>query len=149
MNLPSFATSRLIDELTTEQLAALALLLRKEATGPESKKTEDRPVVPVTREGRLPLSFAQQRLWFIDQLEPVGAMYNIPTALRVRGELRHRVLERALSEVVRRHEVMRTRFEVSDGQPAQVIDEARVVTVPVVDVSGLEERRREQEAVRI
>src|SRR5262245_3122965 len=104
MNSPSSAFSSLVDELTPEQLAALALLLRKEAAGPESKKTENRLIVPASREGVAPLSFAQQRLWFIDQLEPGGAMYNIPSALRVSGELKRETLERVLSEVVRRHE---------------------------------------------
>ena len=107
------------------------------------------PIERVSRGERLPLSFAQQRLWFIDQLEPGGAMYNMPMALRVRGELRRELLERVLGEVMRRHEVLRTRFEVREGEPAQVIDEARPVVAPMIDVSGLEEREREQEARRI
>ena len=107
------------------------------------------PIERVSRGERLPLSFAQQRLWFIDQLEPGGAMYNIPMALRVRGELRRGLLERVLSEVVRRHEVLRTRFEVREGEPAQMIDEARPVVAPMIDLSGLEEREREKEARRI
>jgi hypothetical protein len=146
--LPS-SLPNLVDELTPEQLAALALLLRKEVGGSESKKIEDRPIVPVTREGRLPLSFAQERLWFIDQLEPGGSMYNIPSALRVRGELRRELIESVLSEVVRRHEALRTRFAVREDQPVQFIDEADPIAVPVVDVSGLEEQQREQEASRI
>ena len=107
------------------------------------------PIERVSRQERMPLSFAQQRLWFIDQLEPGGVMYNVPRALRVRGELRLELLERVLSEVVRRHEALRTRFEVREGQPVQVIEEARPVGVQVIDVSGLEERQREKEARRI
>ena len=149
INAPSSALSSLVDELTPEQLAVLALVLKKEAAGSESKRTEDRIIVSVTREGRMLLSFAQQRLWFIDQLEPGGAMYNIPSALRVSGDLKRELLGQALSEVVRRHEVLRTRFEVGDGQPAQVIDEVMPFAVPVVDVSGLGERQREVEASRI
>ena len=97
----------------------------------------------------MPLSYAQQRLWFIDQMEPGGAMYNVPTALRVRGELRWAALEQTLGEVARRHEALRTRFEVSEGEPSQVIEAARVVRAPEIDVSGLEEREREEEARRI
>ena len=82
------------------------------------------PLERVSREGRLPLSFAQQRLWFIDQLEPGSAMYNMPTALRLSGELRWAALAQALSEIVRRHEALRTRFEVSEGEPSQVIEAA-------------------------
>jgi hypothetical protein len=96
-----------------------------------------------------PLSFAQQRLWFLDQLEPGGSTYNIPSALRVKGELRREPLEQALSEVVRRHEILRTRFEVREGEPVQVIDEAMPVVLPVIDVMGLEELEREKEARRI
>src|SRR6266542_408350 len=113
------------------------------------EKNERQLLVKVSREGRLPLSFAQQRLWFIDQLEPGGAMYNVPTALRVRGELRRELLGSALGEVVRRHEALRTRFEVREGQPIQVIDEVSPIEMPLIDVSGLEERQREKEARKI
>src|SRR6266508_2225647 len=107
------------------------------------------PIERASREKSLPPSFAQQRLWFIDQLEPGGAMYNIPSALRVRGELRRELLESALGEVVRRHEALRTRFELREGEPAQIIDRSSPVAAPVIDVSGLEERQREKEARRI
>src|SRR5262249_39888247 len=66
------------------------------------------PIVAVSREGGLPLSFAQQRLWFIDQLEPGSAAYNIPTGVRLQGALDRKALEAALTEMVRRHEVLRT-----------------------------------------
>src|SRR5262249_26281911 len=107
------------------------------------------PIERVSRDGRLPLSFAQERLWFIDQLEPGGAMYNVPIAMRVRGELRRELLESVLNEVSRRHEVLRTRFEVRDDRPVQVIDEASPVEALEIDVSGLEERQREKEARRV
>src|SRR5262249_21318173 len=72
---------------------------------------------------RPPLSFAQQRMWFIDQLIPNSPLYNIPHAARLEGGLDLDVLERVINEIVRRHEVLRTRFEVEDGEPVQVIDE--------------------------
>jgi hypothetical protein len=73
------------------------------------------------RGGLLPLSFAQQRLWFLDQLEPGSPSYNMPLAVRLTGALRVEVLERTLSEIVRRHEVLRTRFVDVGGEPRQEV----------------------------
>src|SRR4030095_5270906 len=78
------------------------------------------PLVKVPREGRLPLSFAQQRLWFIEPLEPGKAVYNIPGAVRLKGVTDLRALERVINEIVRRHESLRTRFEIEAGEPGQV-----------------------------
>src|SRR5205823_1058913 len=79
-------------------------------------------VAPLVRRGsggELALSYAQQRLWFIDQLEPGSAAYNIPSAVRLRGRLDEAALERSLNEIVRRHEVLRTSFPSRDGEPRQ------------------------------
>jgi len=83
----------------------------------------------------LPLSFAQQRLWFLDQLEPDNAFYSMPQAIRLHGYLDTDVLARAFSSVVARHESLRTTFESTDGTPRQVIHEAGPVPVELVDVS--------------
>src|SRR5262249_10017871 len=88
------------------------------------------PLGRADRRGPLPLSYAQQRLWFLDQLEPGGIAYNVPVAVRLRGALKVKALERALSEIVRRHEALRTRFPAVDGEPAQVIDEPGAVELP-------------------
>src|SRR4051812_45761515 len=86
---------------------------------------------------RLPLSFAQQRLWFLDQLEPGGNEYLIRVALRLSGELDVAALEEALSGLVARHEVLRTRFAADEtGEPYQVIDPPARVTVEVADLAG-------------
>src|SRR5262249_23349959 len=69
-----------------------------------------------------PLSFAQERLWFLDQLEPGSAFYNVPSSYRWQGEINIAALERSLNEIVRRHEALRTRFQVVAGQPRQLID---------------------------
>jgi hypothetical protein len=73
-----------------------------------------------TTEHAAPLSFAQQRLWLLDRLIPLGSVYNIQHALRLSGELDEAALRSALNEVARRHEVLRTRFGMQDGEPVQV-----------------------------
>ncbi|NPD30098.1 condensation domain-containing protein, partial [Corallococcus exiguus] len=96
-----------------------------------------------------PLSFAQQRLWFIDQLEPGTALYNMPVALRLEGALDVGVLERALREVVIRHEALRTTFEVQNGQPLQVIHSDMALHLERVEVSESAARQRiEQEMLK-
>ncbi|HEU4557670.1 MAG TPA: amino acid adenylation domain-containing protein, partial [Longimicrobium sp.] len=105
------------------------------------------PVVPVERTGALPLSFAQERLWFIDRLEPGSATYNISAALRLMGALDKAALERSFSEIVRRHEALRTTFTEVDGSPVQVIAPFDGFSLPVEDLSDLSEADRES-AVR-
>jgi amino acid adenylation domain-containing protein/non-ribosomal peptide synthase protein (TIGR01720 family) len=99
----------------------------------------------VERAGDLPLSFAQQRLWFIDQLESGSATYNIAAAVRLSGVLDAAALERSLSEVVRRHEALRTTFPTVDGLPVQRIAEPHALQLPLVDLSELSEAEREVE----
>ncbi|HEV3049034.1 MAG TPA: condensation domain-containing protein, partial [Longimicrobium sp.] len=101
------------------------------------------PVVPVERRGALPLSFAQERLWFLDRLEPGSAVYNVPVARRLSGALDEAALERALGEIVRRHEALRTVFAEADGSPVQVIAPFGGFALPVEDLSGLGEADRE------
>ncbi|HVF55927.1 MAG TPA: amino acid adenylation domain-containing protein, partial [Pyrinomonadaceae bacterium] len=107
------------------------------------------PITRVNREHALPLSFAQQRLWFLDQLEPDSSFYNIPVAVRLGGQLDAAALESALTEIVRRHESLRTSFGTREGQPVQVVHEAWQVEIPVTDLSCLTEDEREAEAVRL
>src|SRR5215467_5823259 len=72
-----------------------------------------------------PLSFAQQRLWFLDQYEPDNILYNLPSAIRLKGTLNVTALERSLNEIVRRHGALRTTFSIVDDRPVQVINELR------------------------
>ena len=95
-----------------------------------------------------PLSFAQQRLWFLDQLEPNRPVYNIPRAFRLQGRLDISALERSLNEIVRRHEALRTTFSMVDGEAVQVIAPSLVISVPMVDLSDRSESAREDEAHR-
>ncbi|HEY0014798.1 MAG TPA: amino acid adenylation domain-containing protein, partial [Longimicrobium sp.] len=101
------------------------------------------PLVPVERTEALPLSFAQERLWFIGRLEPRSAVYNIPVAWRLGGALDEAALEHALGEIVRRHEALRTVFVEVDGSPVQVIARFGGFALPVEDLSGLSEGDRE------
>ncbi|MBZ4422263.1 non-ribosomal peptide synthetase [Myxococcus sp. RHSTA-1-4] len=105
-------------------------------------------IVPVPRTGPLPLSFAQQRLWFIDQLEPGSATYNMPTFVRLQGALDVDSLRRALSELVRRHEALRTTFHEQEGQPLQLIHPHVAPPLATVDLSGLEPEAAREELER-
>ena len=100
------------------------------------------PLVPVSRAQQLPLSYAQERLWFLDQLEPESIAYNIPRAVRLKGRLDVAALERTLNEVVRRHEVLRTRFVAVNGAPVQVISPAGQLEMPRIDLSELPEEQQ-------
>ncbi|RKI63758.1 non-ribosomal peptide synthetase, partial [Corallococcus sp. AB049A] len=93
-------------------------------------------LVPVSRDAPLPLSFAQQRLWFIDLLEPGSSLYNVPIAVRLEGDLNVAVLEQSLRELVRRHEALRTTFEEEEGQPVQRIHESVDMPLDTVDLSA-------------
>src|SRR3979490_2990565 len=91
-----------------------------------------------------PASFAQQRLWFLDQLQPGNAAYNVSSVQRLRGAVNVQVLEQSLNEIVRRHEALRTRFEDIDGEPMQVIEPALRLKLNVEEVSS-ESARQEAE----
>ncbi|MBW8874484.1 MAG: amino acid adenylation domain-containing protein [Acidobacteria bacterium] len=107
------------------------------------------PLVPAPRDRELRLSFAQQRLWFIDQLDPGSPVYNIPTALRLRGPLDVAALATSFREVVRRHEGLRTTFPSVQGRAVQVIAPAAPVPLPVVDLEPLPRPIREEEVSRL
>ncbi len=96
-----------------------------------------------------PLSFAQQQIWLHAQLVPEIPMYNEPVTIRRRGTLDIPTFERALTEIVRRHESWRTTFELSDGEPVQVVQPVVPVRLPLTDLSGLPEAQREAEAQRL
>ncbi len=106
------------------------------------------PIAPAPRDLRLPLSFAQQRLWFIDQLEPGSAAYNIPEIFRLEGPLDVDALRQSLNEIVRRHEVLRTTFGDIAGEPYQRISPSAELALPIDDLEELEESLRESEALR-
>ncbi|PSB30550.1 condensation domain-containing protein [Chlorogloea sp. CCALA 695] len=98
--------------------------------------SQDSAIHPAKRDN-LPLSFAQQRLWFVEQLQPHTSTYNEPVALHLVGNLDTAVLEESINEIIRRHEILRTTFIAIAGQPMQVISPSLQVKVAVIDVSNL------------
>jgi amino acid adenylation domain-containing protein/non-ribosomal peptide synthase protein (TIGR01720 family) len=111
---------------------------------------EDDAALPVADRGAaLPLSFAQQRLWFLNEFEPDGAEYVTYTGLRLRGRLDVTALRGALTELVARHEALRTTFDSADGQAVQVVHPPRPVPLPLRDLSGMPAERQRAELDRI
>lgn len=96
-----------------------------------------------------PLSYAQERLWFLDQLQPGSPTYNIPLALRFLNHLNLDALRWSFHEIVRRHEVLRTTFAMRDGEPRQLVASRHNLEIPVVEVHGESREQREAEAQRL
>ena len=137
------AVSRLFEHPT---VSVLASNIDEEIRSGRGLRTP--PIVPTSRDGGLPLSFAQQRLWFIDQLSPGNVSSNIPGGIRLTGALNVDALERSLSEIIRRHESLRTRLVGTQGDAVQVIDRPGRWTLPVEDLSDLSEGEIEAEIQR-
>jgi len=106
-------------------------------------------IKPVARDGELPLSFTQEWLWLINQVNPESAAYTLPSAVRLQGALETEPLERSISKVVRRHEVLRASFPDVDGRATQIIEPAVPIKLSIVDLSEMETVEREAEANRI
>jgi amino acid adenylation domain-containing protein len=106
-------------------------------------------VLQKSRGKTAPLSYAQRRLWFLEQLVPNNPFYNDPSATRFEFPVNHAALERSLGEIIRRHEALRTSFEAPDGEPRQRVLPPQPFVLPVTDLSHLPEPRREAEALRL
>ncbi|HEY0512066.1 MAG TPA: amino acid adenylation domain-containing protein [Thermoanaerobaculia bacterium] len=123
-----------IAELPLEKRALLFQQLQKQREKEQAAEAETQRIPRQPRESETyPLSFAQQRLWFLNNFEPESPEYNVPQAFRIEGELDPEVMQRALREVVRRHETLRTTFRSVEGEPAQVIAQVVDMEVPYVD----------------
>ncbi|MFL5538214.1 MAG: amino acid adenylation domain-containing protein, partial [Longimicrobiaceae bacterium] len=131
----------LFEAPTVAGLAARAMAAR--AGGAEHRAA---PLVPAEREGPIPLSFAQQRFWFVERLGAAPAAYNVPLVLRMRGVLSADALRRALDGVVARHEALRTVFPTEAGGPVQRVLPALAVPLPLDDLSALPPAEREARA---
>ncbi|QSQ17130.1 non-ribosomal peptide synthetase [Myxococcus landrumensis] len=127
------------DLFSNPTVASLARVLSASLSGAQS------PISPSPRDSRLPLSFAQQRLWLIDQLQPGSPAYNVPLAIHLSGELSLPSLQRALDALVERHESLRTSFALHGGHPFQLIAPSLSLPLALIDLSaepGSDERAR-------
>ncbi|MDQ3917764.1 MAG: condensation domain-containing protein, partial [Acidobacteriota bacterium] len=127
------ASTRNIAGLSRERRELLELLLKEQRA---AKST-------------FPLSYAQQRLWFLDQLQPGNVSYNVPLGVRLKGRLDVGALDRSLREIVRRHESLRTTFESRDGRPFQRVSPEVRLTLGLTDLAAMPEGERDAEAGRL
>ena len=138
-------SAELQSELSRRKAEILSCL--REGAGPQPR-LQAPPIRPVPRDRPLPLSFGQQRLWFLHQMDPASAAYNLQLTIPLPG-VDVPLLERVLTEVVRRHETLRTTFTVVDGEPVQVIGPPAAVMLPAFDLSALPPADRAAQSQRI
>ncbi|HEY0603571.1 MAG TPA: amino acid adenylation domain-containing protein [Herpetosiphonaceae bacterium] len=131
--------------LSPKRRALLAALLKEQGVAVSRSEIVRQPRTT----NQFPMSFAQQRLWFAEQLEPGSPVYNHASAIRLSGSLNQAALEQSLQEIVRRHEMLRTTFVADNGSLLQVIAESATLELPLVDLSGLPAAEREPEARRL
>ncbi|PRP97400.1 Linear gramicidin synthase subunit D [Enhygromyxa salina] len=127
--------------------ATVAKLAQLIEAGPGEGRSAPAPITRIERGRPLPLSFAQQRMWFFDQLEPGTATYTVPGCIRLDLPVNVDALRRSFDELVRRHETLRTRFVLVDGQAAQIIDPPAPFDLGYVDLSQTPVATREAEAI--
>ena len=127
-------------------LAAMAQRIEEARQAPQQGIP---PILPVSRQQEIPLSFAQQRLWFLAQLEPDSALYHIPSLLRLEGALDKAALQASLAEIVRRHEALRTVFPAPQGQPVQQILPAGSFSLQLADLADSPSTAQQDELSRL
>ena len=138
-------SSRDAFRLSYKQRTLLETLLKEEGLSSVSSVS----IPPRQSDGPIPLSFAQERLWFLDQLEPNTSLYNISAPLCLTGQLNIPALERALKEIVRRHQVLRTSFSPMNGELSQQINPIPGSALPVIDLQHLSAGQRYKEVERL
>ncbi|MCF2150076.1 amino acid adenylation domain-containing protein [Desmonostoc muscorum LEGE 12446] len=126
-------------DLLAKNKAELILLLHKKKADTDT----DLPLIKAERPQNLPLSFAQEQLWLLNQLEPDNPSYNEQAALKLHGKLNVVALEQSLNKIIDRHEALRTNFRTINEQPVQIITDSLTLSVPIVDLSELPESERE------
>jgi natural product biosynthesis luciferase-like monooxygenase protein len=137
---------RLVFEFPT--IEALAKAISEQDVSKETGAPEHVSITRAKDSAEAPLSFAQQRIWFLHKLEP-GSHYNDHFDLRVRGPLNVEFLQRAINEIVQRHDTLRSSFSELDGEPVQSIAKELAISLPVIDLGHLPVSMREQGAVRL
>jgi len=135
---------RLFEEPTVAGLATAIQETLKSEAGQNAP-----PINRISRNGKLPLSFSQERLWLLEQLQPGSLAYTMPGALHFVGSLNVAALEQTLNEIVRRHEALRTTFCVVDGQAVQVIAPSLTMKLPVINLEELSEAERAQKVQQL
>jgi amino acid adenylation domain-containing protein/thioester reductase-like protein len=138
-----------LSQQSSQLSPAKRLLLEKRLRGKVIKSTNGQTISRGTGPGSGPLSFAQQRLWFIEQFEEATAAYNIPFGFRLRGQLNVAALERSLNEILRRHEALRTSCTTVEGKPQTIVTPALTMLLPVKDLRSFPEEIREAELYRL
>ncbi|MBV9791761.1 MAG: hypothetical protein JOZ51_26460, partial [Chloroflexi bacterium] len=134
-----------IAALSPEQRAVFEQRLKQQGlSAPTVQVIGRRPAMEA-----IPLSFGQQRLWFLHQLDPASPAYNAPSAVRLSGPLNIDALRRSLNEVVRRHEALRTTFITVDNQPMQIVAAQLDLPLPILDLRALPTDQRESEALKL
>ena len=138
-------TSELRAEIQERKTEILSFLRAANSTTSNASTS----LVPISRDRNLLLSFAQQRLWFLDQLVPNNSFYNVPTAVHLAGSLNLAALEETFNEIVRRHEALRTTFVTVEEQPIQAINPNLKISLPVIDLRELPAAERETQAQKL
>jgi amino acid adenylation domain-containing protein len=138
-------TTDIKTELATRKAEIIAFISQAN----QALKSNSESIQPASRQENIPLSFAQQRLWFLSQLEPNSSAYNIPAAVRLTGKLNVAALSKSINEIIRRHEILRTTFTVVDGEAIQVIGKGENFTFPVIDLQGLAKDKKQEEVQNI
>ena len=139
--------NKLFERATVEKLSQS---IEEALRGGSENATQVLPLVRRTAEEKKRLSFAQQRLWFMNLFEPGSAFYNLPAALVLEGELNVAALHKSLNEVVQRHEILRTRFDINAaGEPEQFVMEALSLELPVIEIGGETEQDKFKIASRL
>ena len=138
-------TPELLDRLKAQKPEIIDFLqqLRRDANSSRP------PLIPIDRDRPIPLSFAQQRFWLLHQFEPTSSANNMPVVLHLTGKLDILAWERSLTEIVRRHEILRTTFPLVDGQPHQAIAQNVTVTLPIADLRHLPADLRDKAALEV
>ncbi|MHC5857706.1 amino acid adenylation domain-containing protein [Nostoc sp.] len=129
---------RLFEQPTIAGLAKEIQKATKAVLGLETANIER-----ISRSQKLPLSFAQQRLWFLAQLEPNSPFYNIRAAVRLQGQLNQEALQQSFNEILRRHETLRTNFQTTEGEPVAIISSVTPLLLSVVDISELSSNQQQ------
>src|SRR5580704_13594554 len=139
--------SERLSSLTPEQKALFDSRLKKRGfTAPKKQSSRTATIPRRKRENHCVLSFDQERLWIIDQMEPGNPAYNIYSASRLLGPLDPAVMERAVNELIKRHEILRTTFSLVEGEPVMVIHPAHELKVAFLDISSAPYEGRLREA---